>query len=266
MTVKRVSVRLGVEGGDKVRTEMRDVGNAGQRSLKRIEDASRPASRGLVALNGVTREARIGLRASPPARVRFPGCCSGSARSGSRPAPSLPHSARPSCARARPSTSSTSSMTRRSSSAWLSRACRRCATHSRNTGVDVATTDKAIEKLNDSIGQMALGKDAPQTVQRAFAALGIEIRDTSGRIKTAEVMAEMADGIKNLGSQAERVQVARALMGRGGAAMVPLLQEGTGALRELTDEARDTGAVIDEHLVKATSLAADQLERDVAAD
>jgi hypothetical protein len=42
---------------------LRDVGDAGSRSLKRIEDAARPASRALQALDGVAGEVRGGLEA-----------------------------------------------------------------------------------------------------------------------------------------------------------------------------------------------------------
>jgi hypothetical protein len=61
MADRSLAIRLAVIDGGKVRAELRDVGDAGSRSLKRIEDAARPASRALQALDGVAGEVRGNL-------------------------------------------------------------------------------------------------------------------------------------------------------------------------------------------------------------
>ena len=61
MADRSLAIRLAVVDGGKVKAELRDVGDAGSRSLKRIEDASRPASRALQALDGVAGEVRGNL-------------------------------------------------------------------------------------------------------------------------------------------------------------------------------------------------------------
>jgi lambda family phage tail tape measure protein len=58
MTTRNLSVRLAVVDGGKVKAELREVGESGARSLKRIEDASRPTSRALLAVDGAAREIR----------------------------------------------------------------------------------------------------------------------------------------------------------------------------------------------------------------
>ena len=58
MTTRNLSVRLAVVDGGKVKAELREIGESGQRSLKRIEDASRPTSRALLAVDGAAREVR----------------------------------------------------------------------------------------------------------------------------------------------------------------------------------------------------------------
>ncbi|MBK8211712.1 MAG: hypothetical protein IPK78_18935 [Rhodospirillales bacterium] len=52
---------MAVIDGGKVKAELRDVGDSGERALKRIEEASRPASRALQTLDGVAGEVRGGL-------------------------------------------------------------------------------------------------------------------------------------------------------------------------------------------------------------
>jgi lambda family phage tail tape measure protein len=53
-----ISVRLAVVDGQKVKAELRDVGETGQRALKRIENAAEPASRSLRMLDGAAGEVR----------------------------------------------------------------------------------------------------------------------------------------------------------------------------------------------------------------
>ncbi len=61
MAERNLSVRLSVIDGGKVKAELKDVGESGERSLKRIEDAASPASRGLQALDGAAGQVRGSL-------------------------------------------------------------------------------------------------------------------------------------------------------------------------------------------------------------
>jgi len=58
---QNVSIRIAVIDGDKVRRELTLTGETGQRALKRIEDATKPASRQLVAVNVVGEQLRYGM-------------------------------------------------------------------------------------------------------------------------------------------------------------------------------------------------------------
>ena len=57
------AVRLAVEGGGWVKAELVQVGQAGDRSLKKIETSSGKASRGLGGLTDRTRALGVGIRA-----------------------------------------------------------------------------------------------------------------------------------------------------------------------------------------------------------
>ena len=61
MTDRSLAIRLAVVDGGKVKAELRDVGETGSRSLKRIEDAAQPASRALQALDGTAGQIRGNL-------------------------------------------------------------------------------------------------------------------------------------------------------------------------------------------------------------
>ena len=60
-TTRNVSIRLAVIEGDKARRELALTGDAGERALKKIKDATAPASRSLLAVNAVSQEVRLGM-------------------------------------------------------------------------------------------------------------------------------------------------------------------------------------------------------------
>jgi phage-related minor tail protein len=59
---KNISIRIAVIDGDKVRRELTLTGETGQRALKRIEEATKPASRQLLAVNVVGEQVRYGMQ------------------------------------------------------------------------------------------------------------------------------------------------------------------------------------------------------------
>lgn len=88
----------------------------------------------------------------------------------------------------------------------------------------------AAGKLNKSIAEAAKG--TPEQAN-AFKALGISVLDSSGNLKTADVvMAEIADKFETYADGPEKVALSMALMGKSGADMIPVLNDGGDAMRE----------------------------------
>lgn len=58
MTTRNLAIRLSVQDGEVVRRALIQLGEDGSRALARIENAAKPASRSLLALNEVTSAAR----------------------------------------------------------------------------------------------------------------------------------------------------------------------------------------------------------------
>ncbi len=58
MTERSLTIRLAVRDGDVVRRALTQLGDEGSRALARIENAAKPVSRGLLAINEVTAAAR----------------------------------------------------------------------------------------------------------------------------------------------------------------------------------------------------------------
>ncbi len=87
----------------------------------------------------------------------------------------------------------------------------------------------AAGKLNKAIAEGAQGNNDQAA---AFKALGINVVDASGRLKTADVvMTEMASKFATFEDGPEKVALSMALMGKAGADMIPVLNEGGEAMR-----------------------------------
>jgi len=77
----------------------------------------------------------------------------------------------------------------------------------------------------------------------AFDSLGIRVTDSSGKLKTAEqVMLEVADRFKGMEDGAQKTALAMQIFGRGGAVMIPLLNQGSEALAAQRKEVELLGA------------------------
>ena len=63
MATRNLAIRLSVRDGRKVKAELKSVGDEGHRALSRIEQASRPASRALLAFNDAARSVRGSMEA-----------------------------------------------------------------------------------------------------------------------------------------------------------------------------------------------------------
>jgi hypothetical protein len=69
MTERNLAIRLTVLDGGKVKAELREVGETGEKSLKKIELAGQPASKSLLALNAAANDVKgsvVGLTGNWP--------------------------------------------------------------------------------------------------------------------------------------------------------------------------------------------------------
>lgn len=83
-------------------------------------------------------------------------------------------------------------------------------------------------KLNKAIAEAGAGDAAKG---EAFKVMGINVEDATGKLKTADVvLAEMADKFAGYADGPEKVALAMATMGKAGASMIPLLNEGGAAM------------------------------------
>jgi TP901 family phage tail tape measure protein len=118
-----------------------------------------------------------------------------------------------------------------------------------SSGVAVGAADTAMVKFNRAIGEAT---DSTTEQAKAFAKLGVDIRDADGNIKPLiDLLPEVADGLAAQGSQAERTSAAMDLFGRAGADLLPMLQNGSEGLRELFERSEELGGEMSGDLARS---------------
>lgn len=111
---------------------------------------------------------------------------------------------------------------------------------------DVASDQLAdgLKFLNQSVGLAAAGAGGDA---KAFRALGINIRDQNGEVKsTGQLFEEVATRLTSMPDGYAKTTMAMTLMGRAGTELIPLLNTGGEEIRRLGDQAEQLGLIIPE--------------------
>jgi len=109
--------------------------------------------------------------------------------------------------------------------------------------VSFQTLTKGLEKL--SLGMQTSVQTPSATTKLALEQLGISATDAEGRLRPAgEVMLEVADKFHDMEDGSGKTAIAMQIFGRSGAEMIPVLNLGSAAMKQLSSDATDMGAVM----------------------
>ena len=126
------------------------------------------------------------------------------------------------------------------------------------TGLATEEIDLALKELTRRIGEGASGTKAQV---EAFEKLGISLRDAKGNIiSTGDAIPLIAEGLKQISSEAEKATLRQDLFGRSGYKMGALLANGAAGVNGLRDAAHRLGIVLSEQQIQNADKAADKLE------
>jgi hypothetical protein len=118
------------------------------------------------------------------------------------------------------------------------------------TGVPVDALANGFRFLNRHLGEVAEGKG--KAAASEFQRLGIHVKDAEGKARPAvDVMADLADKIQTIPNAAERTNVAMTLLGRGGAQLIPILEQGGQAFKNAAQEMQLLGGGMSQDFVNA---------------
>lgn len=130
------------------------------------------------------------------------------------------------------------------------------ATHS---GAAPEDLEDALKDLSEKIAEVA-GGDTGDAAQ-LFSALGISVKDASGKIRPAsDIFEELADAIQRNEDPALRTKMAMVLMGDSGRKLIPMLSGGAQGLDDMAKQARDFGLVMNEDAVAAAAQMTDHMD------
>lgn len=120
--------------------------------------------------------------------------------------------------------------------------------------------------LNLSKGMNESLVEPTSRAARTFDALGIALRDSQGNVKSTEqVLMETAGKLSQFQDGANKSALAMGVFGEEGVKLIPMLNQGSAGLRQMMDEAKALGAVIDSNTSAAATRFNDNLGRLRAA-
>ena len=125
--------------------------------------------------------------------------------------------------------------------------------------VSAGTISGSLTKLTRN---MASARDGNAGLTESFGRLGVEVTNADGSLRSAEdVFYEAIDALGQISNETERDALAMELFGKSAQELNPLILQGSGALRELAEEAENVGYVLDESQVKALGEVDDAYQR-----
>lgn len=127
------------------------------------------------------------------------------------------------------------------------------------SGSDLESLVGSLQKFSKTIAAAA---DANSSQGKLFAALGVSVKDAAGNLRDVEeILPEIADRFKTLKNDTTEAALAQELFGRSGAELLEFLNRGSDGLRELGNEAKNVGAIIDGDTAAAAAEFNDELDK-----
>jgi hypothetical protein len=224
---RRLSVRLSVDGAQQTKRDIAEVGESGDRAMKRIVSGAEGASRALSLLGPALAGLSVGALAN------F----------------------------ARRAVDAVGGLGELADQLGVStdalQAFRFAATE---VGLSNEELERGLAALTRRIADAAQGE---AQAEAAFRRFGITFRDAAGNVRATEaVLASVAERMAGIESPAERAALATALFGdRLGQRLIPFLAQGREGLERLTGEALRYGAIADAELIAKADEASDRIAK-----
>lgn len=127
--------------------------------------------------------------------------------------------------------------------------------------VDVSgdTITKSLSRLTRSMDDARNGN---AELSAAFTTLGINVTDSTGQLRDNEtVFYELVDALGAVENATERDALTLTILGKSAQELNPLIIQGGEALRALSEEAENTGYILDEHQIKKLGEVDDAYQR-----
>ncbi len=260
MAERNLSIRLSVVDGGKVKAELSEIGEKGERSLKKIEAAAIPASGGLKLLSSAANDAKFQLEAATE-RLGMLGSVLGKlGPAGLIAGASIAALGVGMTALVLPVARVGDEFFKLSQKTGVSVEALTALDYAAKLS-DVTTEGltKALQKLSiamfDSRFEGAEGS-------KVLKALGVAATDTTGQMRPTEaVLLDLAEKFARMPDGADKAALAVKLFGKEGLEIIPFLNQGREGIAALMDEAQRLGLVMSEDVARASEAFNDNLTR-----
>ncbi len=120
-------------------------------------------------------------------------------------------------------------------------------------------SDVSMEQLSTSLSRFARNIAAGSA---ALDVMGVSVRRADGTTRDMEaILSDIAERLAGMPDGVQKTALAIELFGRGGAQLIPLLNQGAGGLAAMAREARELGRVIDAETAKRAEEFNDNITR-----
>ena len=124
------------------------------------------------------------------------------------------------------------------------------------------STETLTGSMTRMIRNMNTARRGTGDAAEAFKKLRIRITDSTGQLRDSEqVFHEAIDALGRMRNETERDALSMAIFGRSARDLTPLIEAGSGALKELADEAHRMGYVMDEEALESLGALDDAMQR-----
>ncbi len=260
MAERNLSIRLSVVDGGKVKAELSEIGEKGERSLKKIESAATPASSGLKLLSSAANDAKFQLEAATE-RLGLMGSVLGKlGPAGLIAGASIAALGVGITALVMPVARVGDEFFKLSQKTGVSVEALTALDYAAKLS-DVTTEGltKALQKLSVAMFDTQVNGEEGSA---ALKALGVSATDVHGQIRPTEaVLLDLAEKFARMPDGADKAALAVKLFGKEGLAIIPFLNQGREGISALMEEAQRLGLVISEDVGRASEVFNDNLTR-----
>jgi len=125
-------------------------------------------------------------------------------------------------------------------------------------GMDISSLQMGMKTLVTQMDGVVSGSKSSIEM---FDKLGLSVTDSTGALKDQETMMnEVMIALADMPNGTEKARLATELFGRSGAELMPMLNQGSGAMLELTQRAHDLGLVMSDEAVSAGVVLGDTMD------
>lgn len=125
--------------------------------------------------------------------------------------------------------------------------------------VSLDTVTSSLTKLTKS---MAAAKGGTGDAAEAFKTLGVSVVDSEGNLRKSEdVFYDIIDALGKIDNETERDVMSMSIFGKSAQELNPLIEAGTGAIKDFADEAHQVGYVLDDETLASLGAVDDSFQR-----